>query len=452
MVEVSRSEGALARSQPEGAGFSVAGTASSLINANRDPVLNTAGLQRDLSTLQAAVPEQAQALQQAVLSQLSPREQGALIRAQETVTTQAQTPVPAPANDTGPSTATLALDLTQLALDLAGIVEPTPFADGSNAVISVGRSIGALFSGNGGEALGHLGNGALSVAGILPYAGDLAKAGKIGKWAQTVADAVSMAARNPAARAALEAPLREISGLVNRIPQGVLDSLPAGARESLERMKTQLDDFFGAGARGADEAVVAGNRMVGNTLVIDANRGTTFTAGGRTQAIGDTPSVRPRDDGRQMVTDVNGQEHIVRRPSSANYDTRTVNGDGTITYTRDGVSVNYDSNGFPDFEARADLHLSPTAINSGSDTAHFREANGMMRDALNADPGLAQRLGLNAEQVAFLTRETPAGRSPPDLTWHHHQDTGRIQLVDSTIHDHFSGGHTGGMRIWGGGR
>ncbi|WP_379553625.1 HNH endonuclease [Qipengyuania sp. DGS5-3] len=454
MVEVSRSEGALARSQPEGADFSVAGTASSLINANRDPVLNTAGLQRDLSTLQAAIPEQAQALQQAVLSQLTPREQGNLIRVQETVTTptQAQTATPTPANDTGPGTAELALDLTQMALDIVGIFEPTPFADGSNAVISLGRSIGSAFRGEGWDALGHLGNGIVSGVSILPYLGDSAKIAKIAGWADTVASAITAAARSPAASAALRGPLGEIRDAVNRIPQGVLDSLPAGARESIERMKTQLDDFFGAGARGADEAVVAGNRVVGNTLVIDANRGTTFTAGGRTQAIGDTPSVRPRDDGRQMVTDVNGQEHIVRQPTSANYDTRVVNGDGTITYTRDGVSVNYDSNGFPDFDARADLYLSPSAINSGSDTAHFREANGMMRDALNADPGLAQRLGLNADQVAFLTRETPSGRSPPDLTWHHHQDTGRIQLVDSSIHDHFSGGHTGGMRIWGGGR
>ncbi|NJO55827.1 MAG: HNH endonuclease [Rhodospirillales bacterium] len=114
--------------------------------------------------------------------------------------------------------------------------------------------------------------------------------------------------------------------------------------------------------------------------------------------------------------------------------------------------MTYDRNGFPIFDAKVDLYLPPSAINSGSDAAHFREANRMLGDALRADPGLARRIGLNDEQVAYLTRANPSDRSPPDLTWHHHQDTGRIQLVPSDLHDHFSGGHTGGMRIWGGGR
>ena len=352
----------------------------------------------------------------------------------------------------GPSGATLTVDLLQMALDLTGIVDPSPISDGSNAVISLGRSISSLFSGEWSAAGGHLVNGVISAVGIIPALGDLAKAGKIGKWAQTVSDAVAMMSRNPELARTLEPALREIKGLVDRIPQSALDALPSGARQSIERMKTQLDEVFGAGARGADEAAQGGARLVGNTLVLDANRGATFTAGGRTQAIGETPNIAARADGRNIVTDVNGDTHIVRRPSTANYDSRVVNRDGTITYTRDGQSVTYDTNGFPMFEAKADLYLSPSAINSGDDAAHFREANRMLGDALRADPGLAQRLGLNSDQVAFLTRESPAGRSPPDLTWHHHQDTGRIQLVPSDVHDRFSGGHTGGMRIWGGGR
>ncbi len=443
MTEVARNQSAFPSQSQNGS--SPLSRAAALVNQNRDPVLNVAALRSDLAALQFVYPGQARAMEQVVLAQMSPREQGEFLRSG---TAQA----PTPANDPGPSTATVVADLTQLTLDLVGIVEPTPFADGSNALISLGRMGGALWNREWGEAGGHLLNGTLSAAGIIPYLGDAAKAGKIGKWAQTVADAVSMAARNPAMRAALEAPLKEIQGLVNRIPQGALDALPSGARESLERMKTQLDEFFGAGARAADELAQAGGRMVGNTVVLDANRGATFTAGGRTQAIGDAPTVTPRTDGRQVVTDVNGDQHLVRQPSARNYDSRTVNANGTVTYARDGRNVTYNQNGFPEFEAKADLYLSPSAINSGSDTAHFREANQMLGDALRADPSLAQRLGLNDAQVSFLTRETPAGRSPPGLTWHHHQDTGRIQLVDHDIHAHFSGGHTGGMRIWGGGR
>ncbi len=448
MVDAVRAETFAQPGSSDGAGSSgYADMAADLIDQNRDPVLDAEGLRRDVALYQKAVPAHAAEIEQAVLAQLSPREQGEFTRPIET----AGSP-PAAANDPGPGTAETVADLAQLTLDLIGIVEPTPFADGSNAVISVGRSIGSLFSGEPGEALGHLGNGVLSGISILPYLGDSAKIAKIGNWAETVADAVSLAARSDAARAVLDAPLREIQGLVNRIPQGAIDAMPSSAREAFERMKTQLDDFVAGGARSADEVAQAGSRMVGNTLVIDANRGATFTAGGRTQAIGEAPAIANRADGRQVVTDVNGDTHLVRRPGASNYDSRTVGADGSVTYTRDGRSVTYDQSGFPVFEAQADLYLSPAAINSSDSAAHFREANQLVGDALRADPGLAQRMGLNDEQVTFLTRDTPSDRSPPDLTWHHHQDTGRIQLVDRDTHAHFSGGHTGGMRIWGGGR
>jgi hypothetical protein len=161
--------------------------------------------------------------------------------------------------EAGPSSLTLAADLTQMALDLGGIVDPTGIADGSNAMISVGRAIGAAWNGEWSAAGGHVVNGVISVAGILPLLGDAAKLGKIGKWAQTVSDAVRAIADNPAMRQALEPTLREIHDLVGRIPQGALDALPQSARESLEAMKRQLDEFFGVTGRGTDEAAAASN-------------------------------------------------------------------------------------------------------------------------------------------------------------------------------------------------
>ena len=85
----------------------------------------------------------------------------------------------------GPDLAELALDLTQVALDIVGIFEPTPFADGANTLISIGR----------GDWFGAI----TSAAGIIPYVGDAAKLGKLGRWAETVAKAVDAAASNPAA-------------------------------------------------------------------------------------------------------------------------------------------------------------------------------------------------------------------------------------------------------------
>lgn len=39
------------------------------------------------------------------------------------------------------------------------------------------------------------------------------------------------------------------------------------------------------------------------------------------------------------------------------------------------------------------------------------------------------------------------GYSPPDLTWHHHQNKGRMQLLDRAVHAAFL--HKGGKSIWG---
>lgn len=259
--------------------------ASELINQNRSPVLDTAGLRADLAELQAANPALGAALEQTVLAQLSPREQGEFLRAGD-----AQTPVPA--NDPGPSTATMVADIAQMTLDLTGIVDPTPISDGANAIISLGRMGGALWNGEWGAAGGHLLNGAISVVGFIPALGDLAKAGKIGNWAETVANAVSMAARNPAMRQTLETPLRELADIVNRVPQSAIDALPAGARESFQRMKSQLDDFVSGGVRQADNIAV---RQLDNAA--DFNRAANNAA----------PNTRYEYGSYSYTTDANGR-------------------------------------------------------------------------------------------------------------------------------------------------
>jgi len=58
------------------------------------------------------------------------------------------------------------LDIGQITLGLFGIVEPTPFADGTNVVISILH--------------GNLLDAGLSAVSIVPYIGDMAKAGKLG--------------------------------------------------------------------------------------------------------------------------------------------------------------------------------------------------------------------------------------------------------------------------------
>jgi len=133
----------------------------------------------------------------------------------------------------------LYLDLLQMGLDLVGIVEPTPFADGSNAVISLLR----------GDFIGA----GLSLAGFIPYIGDLAKVGKLGKWGETVSDVVEMAAKNEAFANTVKPLLEKIDGAFDSIPPAIFNSLSASNQADLEsfalKVKNLLNGSMDLGAR-----------------------------------------------------------------------------------------------------------------------------------------------------------------------------------------------------------
>lgn len=116
---------------------------------------------------------------------------------------------------------------------------------------------------------------------------------------------------------------------------------------------------------------------------------------------------------------------------------------------RKGEKLKYDDNGFPIFDSKFDTHLSNEQLGTGKPNQHFKQANEKLAKQLNENPALAKQLGLTDEQVAHFKKTPPSGEAPGGLTWHHHQDVGRMQLIDSEIHDTFR--HTGGMSIWGGG-
>ena len=254
MVDPARSTGA---DNPIGPPSPALATQAQLaISANRLPGggVDVQGLAASVERVRQENPQSAGWIEAEIDRNLTPVERGELAR---TLEGESATP-PTPANDPGPDPVQLGLDLTQLALDITGIIEPTPISDGSNTIISAGRAIGSLFSGDWGDAGGHALNGVLSAAGIIPYLGDAAKAGKVGKWAQTVSDSIAGVVANPALRSALEPALRQVKNAADAIPQGAIDALPASARDAINRMKSQLDEFFGAGTRQADEGVYQG--------------------------------------------------------------------------------------------------------------------------------------------------------------------------------------------------
>lgn len=98
------------------------------------------------------------------------------------------------------------LDIVQLALDLAGIVNPA--ADAASGFISLLR--------------GDLFGAAISFISIIPV-GDVAKLAKFGRYRKAIEDVVGLANRNVRLARALEVPLKQIDEAIAGI-QGTMGS------------------------------------------------------------------------------------------------------------------------------------------------------------------------------------------------------------------------------------
>ncbi len=122
----------------------------------------------------------------------------------------------------------IALDVTQIILDIVGIFEPTPFADLTNGLISIGRGdwVGAGLSG----------------ISVIPYIGDLAKAGKLPKAVQTLVEAIRMAERDAAFGRVLRPALENLKRVLDSIPENLSPELMG----MVKRLKDPLDRFLGS--------------------------------------------------------------------------------------------------------------------------------------------------------------------------------------------------------------
>lgn len=77
------------------------------------------------------------------------------------------------------------------------------------------------------------------------------------------------------------------------------------------------------------------------------------------------------------------------------------------------------------------------------DTVQFKKATELLLQEINKNPQLRNRF------TEMQLKQIIKGKKPKGFTWHHHQNEGIMQLVDSDIHG--KTGHTGGRNIWGGG-
>ena len=97
---------------------------------------------------------------------------------------------------------------------------------------------------------------------------------------------------------------------------------------------------------------------------------------------------------------------------------------------------------FPEFPNEFEMQLDESQYLE-SDARQFNAARDELKNEVASNPELADKFtSEQLEQIEF-------GETPDGYVWHHSEQPGVLQLVDSEIHA--KTGHTGGRSIWGGG-
>lgn len=104
------------------------------------------------------------------------------------------------------------------------------------------------------------------------------------------------------------------------------------------------------------------------------------------------------------------------------------------------TGIPYDAEGFPIFESKGEVMLKEADFKK-SRTTQSRKCSKALYEQIMENTELA--LKFMDEEIQLFK----IGKTPEHYTWHHHQDTGRMQLVD--YQTHHDTGHTGGYKIWG---
>lgn len=99
---------------------------------------------------------------------------------------------------------------------------------------------------------------------------------------------------------------------------------------------------------------------------------------------------------------------------------------------------------FPDFSEHVAYETRlPENLHESSDIEQAKYCNEQLRQDFEKGGRDLEQFS-ERQQAQIHNRDTPDG-----YTWHHNEDPGRMQLVDSEVHD--KTGHTGGRSLWGGG-
>lgn len=127
--------------------------------------------------------------------------------------------------------APLFIDLAQLALDLAGIIDPTGVTDVSSGAISLAR--------------GRFLDAGISAASLVPYVGDAAKFGKMPRYLDSMRRACQLGLKDLQFGRTLKEELPKIQRMLRRLTSM---PLPSAVRLKLFEMDAEitrfLDDYF----------------------------------------------------------------------------------------------------------------------------------------------------------------------------------------------------------------
>lgn len=97
---------------------------------------------------------------------------------------------------------------------------------------------------------------------------------------------------------------------------------------------------------------------------------------------------------------------------------------------------------FPQFDYSYECKL-PDDLLMDTDTKQFKKCNEQLKNAIKNDDSLRKKF--NKRQLEQIAN----GDKPSGFTWHHNEQEGVMQLVETKVHD--ATNHTGGRKIWGGG-
>lgn len=106
--------------------------------------------------------------------------------------------------------------------------------------------------------------------------------------------------------------------------------------------------------------------------------------------------------------------------------------------SRTGIS--FDKDGFPKFKPIAEVKIERKYWRKDRE-AHFYRASKILYEQIQKSSRLKKKFSQRA--ISTFKR----GDLPSKYSWHHHQDRGVMQLVDSEIHSKVR--HNGGYSIWG---